>query len=146
MRPPLPHSCPFQVVDVRSLKENLLSSLVSLVPTAAPPGHGTAAQQQQQQPPSDPCLPFQSLLDELPRAAAKAAAGGGGGGGGGKHGGGGGQAAAAYELADVSVHLGFICLLHLANEHGLSLSNAGRLDTLRVAGLAGLSAAQPGAV
>ncbi|GAX76043.1 hypothetical protein CEUSTIGMA_g3486.t1 [Chlamydomonas eustigma] len=33
---------------------------------------------------------------------------------------------------DLSVHLCFICLLHLANEHGLHLSNHGQLNTLTV--------------
>ncbi len=33
---------------------------------------------------------------------------------------------------DLSVHLCFICLLHLANENGLKLSNDGRLDSLSI--------------
>ena len=40
--------------------------------------------------------------------------------------------AAAAPFKDLSVHLCFICLLHLANEHGLQLSNHGQLDTLTV--------------
>ncbi len=32
----------------------------------------------------------------------------------------------------VSVHLAFICLLHLANEHGLALDTGGRLDSLAI--------------
>ena len=35
-------------------------------------------------------------------------------------------------LSEVSVHLAFICLLHLANEHGLALATGGRLDTLLI--------------
>ena len=34
--------------------------------------------------------------------------------------------------ADISVHLCFICLLHLANEHGLRLETDGRLDRLMI--------------
>lgn len=33
---------------------------------------------------------------------------------------------------DISVHLCFICLLHLANETGLALGNQGQLDKLDV--------------
>ncbi len=41
-------------------------------------------------------------------------------------------ACAAGALEDISVHLCFICVLHLANEHGLRLDTGGRLDALRV--------------
>ena len=48
----------------------------------------------------------------------------------------------AAPFKDLSVHLCFICLLHLANEHGLQLSNHGQLDTLTVSnGTGGASAA-----
>lgn len=61
------------------------------------------AHQQQRQ--SQSPLPFEALLSHV------AAAGGGDG---------------------VSVHLCFICLLHLANEHGLELHDAADLTTLTV--------------
>lgn len=125
-----------KVVDVKSLKDSILSSLVHLAAQQPqqkpqPPAARGAAAAQQPAP-----LPFQALLNELPRVDARAAAGG--------------RtpakapAAAACSvgtnaLSDVSVHLGFICVLHLANEHGLSLSNGGRLDTLHIGGLQGLS-------
>ena len=33
---------------------------------------------------------------------------------------------------DISVHLCFICLLHLCNEKGLQLTNAGQLNSLNI--------------
>ncbi|KAG1673431.1 hypothetical protein FOA52_002196 [Chlamydomonas sp. UWO 241] len=36
------------------------------------------------------------------------------------------------KFKDASVHLCFICLLHLANDHGMSLTNHGQLDSLSV--------------
>ena len=49
-------------------------------------------------------------------------------------------AALSAPFQDLSVHLCFICLLHLANEHGLALSNHGRLDELSVSRGSGASA------
>ena len=39
---------------------------------------------------------------------------------------------AAGSVEDLSVHLCFICLLHLANEHGLAISGTESLDHLVV--------------
>lgn len=41
----------------------------------------------------------------------------------------------AGRLSDLSVHLCFICLLHLANEHGLKITDAPSLDSLCVSNL-----------
>jgi condensin complex subunit 2 len=41
----------------------------------------------------------------------------------------------AGRLADLSVHLCFICLLHLANEHGLCVKGVPQLDRLLVGDL-----------
>lgn len=41
----------------------------------------------------------------------------------------------AGRLEDLSVHLCFICLLHLANEHGLAIHDAPGLDSLSIQGL-----------
>ena len=38
----------------------------------------------------------------------------------------------AGRLSDISVHLCFICLLHLANEHGLKIRDVPSLDGLAV--------------
>lgn len=42
------------------------------------------------------------------------------------------QYSAAGRAEDLSVHLCFICLLHLANEHGLSMQGTESLDRLSV--------------
>ena len=42
------------------------------------------------------------------------------------------QKSAAGRAEDLSVHLCFICLLHLANEHGLVVEGTQELDQLRV--------------
>lgn len=42
------------------------------------------------------------------------------------------QKSAAGRAEDLSVHLCFICLLHLANEHGLSVQGTQQLDHLTV--------------
>ncbi|KAK4492816.1 hypothetical protein RD792_000141 [Penstemon davidsonii] len=39
---------------------------------------------------------------------------------------------AATSLSDISPHLCFICLLHLANEHGLEIQNCATLDDLSI--------------
>ena len=36
---------------------------------------------------------------------------------------------AAVQQGDASVHICFVCLLHLANENGLELTNGGHLDS-----------------
>ena len=43
----------------------------------------------------------------------------------------------AGRLEDLSVHLCFICLLHLANEHGLAIHDAPGLDQLSITKLPG---------
>ena len=42
------------------------------------------------------------------------------------------QKSVAGRAEDLSVHLCFICLLHLANEHGLSVQGTAELDQLIV--------------
>ena len=39
---------------------------------------------------------------------------------------------AAGRLEDLSVHLCFICMLHLANEHGLVIRGVPQLDQLEI--------------
>ena len=39
---------------------------------------------------------------------------------------------AAATISDISPHLCFICLLHLANEKGLSIQNSPNLDDLAI--------------
>jgi condensin complex subunit 2 len=41
-------------------------------------------------------------------------------------------ACGAGEVADLSVHMCFICVLHLANEHGLEISGVPSLDEMRI--------------
>jgi condensin complex subunit 2 len=53
-------------------------------------------------------IPFQELLDVLPEACP----------------------AAAQE--DISVHICFLCLLHLANEHNLCIKDCSTIDDLRI--------------
>ena len=44
-------------------------------------------------------------------------------------------AAKAGRQEDLSVHLCFICALHLANEHGLRITGAPTLDCLEISGV-----------
>lgn len=76
-------------------------------------------------------LSFRDIMGGLQERAGGGAAAGGGKAGGGE-GGAEAEAAAGGPLKDLSVHLCFICLLHLANEHGLQLTNHGQLDVLSV--------------
>ncbi len=39
----------------------------------------------------------------------------------------------AGRLEDLSVHLAFICVLHLANEHGLAVTGVSTLDQMDIA-------------
>ena len=48
-----------------------------------------------------------------------------------------GRDAQGAPLEDISVHLCFICLLHLANENGLCLEGEASLDVLHIGGLSG---------
>lgn len=57
------------------------------------------------------CVPFQRVIDTVPANSAAGA------------------------RADVSVHMCFICLLHLANEQGLAVRGSETLDTLSVSGV-----------
>jgi condensin complex subunit 2 len=41
----------------------------------------------------------------------------------------------AGKLEDLSVHLCFICMLHLANEHGLAIADAATLDRMTISGV-----------
>ena len=41
----------------------------------------------------------------------------------------------AGKTSDLSVHLCFICLLHLANEHGLAITGSAALDSMAISGL-----------
>ncbi|MEW5309398.1 MAG: hypothetical protein WDW38_001291 [Sanguina aurantia] len=96
-------------------------------------------------PPTDSLLSFKSLVSMMPssstpatasttRAAAAASVPGDEQSDGGGVGGGGGKAGELPSEAQ-SVHMCFICLLYLANEHGLALSTPeGRLDTLLIKG------------
>lgn len=38
----------------------------------------------------------------------------------------------AGRLEDLSVHLAFICVLHLANEHGLAVTGVSALDQMNI--------------
>jgi len=93
-------------VDVRALKEALWRGTLA---EAAAAGAGAAGA-------DPPPLSFQAVLG---RAL-------------GPGGGGAGRAGAA---GDLSVHLCFICALHLANEHGLRITGAPGLDRLDISGL-----------
>jgi condensin complex subunit 2 len=42
------------------------------------------------------------------------------------------ESSGAGQLADLSVHLCFICLLHLANEHGLVITDSADLRQLTI--------------
>ena len=46
-----------------------------------------------------------------------------------------GEGSGAGRLADLSVHLCFICLLHLANEHGLAIQDATDLAQLTISNI-----------
>lgn len=50
------------------------------------------------------------------------------------------EANAAGRLEDLSVHLCFICVLHLANEHGLVIRGVSELDALRVSNIPAVAA------
>uniref|UniRef100_A0A6S8I7A6 Condensin complex subunit 2 n=1 Tax=Dunaliella tertiolecta TaxID=3047 RepID=A0A6S8I7A6_DUNTE len=95
-------------VDVRALKEMLGINIKSLW------AKGQQQQQQQQQEqeqhqeqPKDSDFTFQEVIAQLPQSA-------------------------LGESGDVSVHICFVCLLHLANENSLALSNGGSLDSLGI--------------
>ena len=90
-------------VDVRALKETIWDGMHSLVEKGEP------------RPPEDGgsggeegrSLTFQSVIGGVGECS-------------------------AGRLEDLSVHLCFICLLHLANEHGLAIHDAPGLDSLSI--------------
>lgn len=60
-----------------------------------------------------PTVPFQSVIQSVPRESA------------------------AGRVQDLSVHMCFICLLHLANENGLVIKGAPDLTTLNISQVPG---------
>ena len=91
-------------VDVRVLKEDLWSSLQQLEPDAT---CGPAPAD-----PSDASQPAKSFQEVISSMEA---------------------ASSGQQQAEVSVHLCFICMLHLANEHGLHITGVPTLDSMSVA-------------
>ena len=47
---------------------------------------------------------------------------------------------AAGATEDISVHMAFICMLHLANEHGLKITDRKTLNDLDISNLPALTA------
>ncbi|KAF5838152.1 condensin complex subunit 2/barren [Dunaliella salina] len=96
-------------VDVRALKEMLGHNINSL----RAKGQQQQQQQQQQQEgqhqeqPKGSHFTFQEVIAQLPQNA-------------------------LGDNGEVSVHICFVCLLHLANENSLALSNGGSLDSLGI--------------
>ncbi|KAJ9523186.1 hypothetical protein QJQ45_024076, partial [Haematococcus lacustris] len=89
-------------VNVKALKATLKARMEGLQQQAA----GACPQHQPAPQPSG--LSFQQVIQQLP------------------------EEGSAGAVKDISVHLCFICLLHLANEHGLALGNRGQLDQLHI--------------
>ena len=133
-------------MDIKLLKERLHIGIKEriLSAAAAAPQSGTGKGGEEK---GKPQLPFQELIDGLSQAAPSQQQQDERKGGGGNEASGSGARAvkasssasapapapaAAVGLKDISVHLCFICLLHLANEHGLELTNQGHLDKLSV--------------
>jgi len=94
-------------VDVRRLKEALWRGIQQLRSRQQAAGDGPDA------PPAEESAPlrFQDLIAGL------------------------GDDSGAGRLADLSVHLCFICLLHLANEHGLVIADAADLRQLTISNI-----------
>ena len=94
-------------MDVRVLKEDLWSSLQQLEPDAASsPAPADPSDS------SQPAKSFQEVISNMEAASA---------------------ASNGRQQAEVSVHLCFICMLHLANEHGLHITGVPTLDSMSVA-------------
>ena len=91
-------------VDVRALKGVLWDALQRMHADPSPVLHSEPSVQQ----PPEQSLSFQDLVATLSPTNP------------------------AGHLDDISVHLCFICLLHLANEHGLRVTGAPTLDTLLI--------------
>lgn len=98
-------------VDVRALKEDLWSSLQEL--ETAPPQQAEAqpdeggASSRSSSPAASQGLSFQEAISRVSQGA-------------------------GARTGDVSVHLCFICMLHLANEHGLHILGTPGMDTMSV--------------
>lgn len=92
-------------VDVRRLKEALWLGIRQLSNRQRESPDGEG------QPPADVKLRFQDVISRLD------------------------DSSGAGRLADLSVHLCFICLLHLANEHGLAIADGPDLRTLTISGI-----------
>lgn len=98
-------------VDVRALKDLLWHSLVSANQQATASQHAKDSSNTQH--PSStagaaPTVPFQDVIVSVP------------------------EQSDAGDLSDVSVHMCFICLLHLANEKGLVIKAKEDLRTLTI--------------
>eukprot|EP00798_Chlamydomonas_sp_ICE-L_P019938 gene19938-26645_t len=91
-------------VDVRALKETLHTSMKQLLASDNSPSEAIDPSQEK---PLE-ALSFKQVIKSLP------------------------EHSAAGPAADISTHLCFICLLHLANENGLRLTNEGSMDTLNI--------------
>ena len=89
-------------VDVRALKEDLWSSLQELDPSSS-----VSPDSDDDSPTPSASLSFQDAISRV-------------------------DTGTAAETGDVSVHLCFICLLHLANEHGLQILGTPQLDDMSV--------------
>eukprot|EP00878_Enallax_costatus_P041186 GHUV01047750.1.p1 GENE.GHUV01047750.1~~GHUV01047750.1.p1 ORF type:complete len:115 (-),score=35.73 GHUV01047750.1:357-701(-) len=97
-------------VDVRALKDLLWDSLVSVNQQAAATQHTEQSSTTQHSTPTAeaPTVPFQDVIVAVP------------------------EQSDAGDLSDVSVHMCFICLLHLANEKGLVIKAQEDLKTLTI--------------
>lgn len=94
-----------QVVDVKALKEALHTSITGWLGGSNGSDGGALA--------------FQHVISGLQEPST------------GENGG----ATGVNKFKDLSVHLCFICLLHLANDHSLSLCNSGELDQLSISSM-----------
>jgi len=111
-------ACHAWQVDVRALKDLLWDSLVTVnqqhsssTPdntAAAAAGEGAASPSEASEAGGPPVIPFQDVIVHVP------------------------DESPAGALQDVSVHMCFICLLHLANEKGLVVRAQEDLKTLTI--------------
>jgi condensin complex subunit 2 len=90
-------------VDVRCLKELMWAGIQAVLAARGATGAGGNAQAGAQAP-----IEFAEVLASVPAVNA------------------------AGRVEDLSVHLCFICVLHLANEHGLAVAGVGGLDRMLV--------------
>ncbi|KAG2497304.1 hypothetical protein HYH03_004887 [Edaphochlamys debaryana] len=125
------------VADMAALKRNMTASLKQLAVSG--PRRKSAPS------PAPGTLSFQAVLDQVAATAAAASGQAGGSGGANTNNSGAGGSlfgGGSGPLEGVTTHVAFICLLHLANERGLALSNGGSMDTLLVTELGDLAAAR----